>query len=158
MFQPDLLDVSGIGHVGPAFDQPVEVVFLEMKFPHQILDGDVGVVLLDVPGHFFEQDPVHGFALLPGQGKFIFGAHDPEDAQQQAFADVPGAYVVLVEFFQKHQGGLEEGDDLLGGDIFILLRIGMNAGSEMVPGKGTGLHGWRNRQSDPSKGRRSSRR
>lgn len=69
VFQPDLLDVRGIGHVGPAFDQPVEVVFLEMKFPHQILDGDVGVVLLDVPGHFFEQDPVHGFALLPGQGK-----------------------------------------------------------------------------------------
>ncbi len=146
MFQPDLLHIRGIGHIGPAFDQPVEVVFLEMEFPHQILDGDVGVVSLDVPGHFVEQNPVHGFALLPGQGEFILGAHNPEDAQQQSFADVPGADVVLVEFFQKrrqtgfhlffcagagaemqelldvlgfHQGGLEEGDDLLGGDIFI---------------------------------------
>ena len=44
-FQPDLLDISGIGKSGLSFDQAVEVILLIVEFIHQILDGDISEML-----------------------------------------------------------------------------------------------------------------
>lgn len=146
MFQPDLLYIRGVGHTGLVFNKPVKIVFLKMEFPHQVLDGDVSVISLDIVGHFFKNDPVHGFSLFTGKEKFVFTAHDPKDAQQQTFTDVAGTGISLIEFLEQqrqtgfhlftgaragpemeelldvfcfHQGRLKEGDNLPGGDVFV---------------------------------------
>ena len=56
-----------------------------------LLDDHVFIILLDIFGDFFEENPVHGLPLLSGKGELIFGTHNPEDAKQQALADIAGA-------------------------------------------------------------------
>ena len=90
-FKPYLLDIGGVGQAGLALDQTVKVILLEMKDIYQILDDHVFIILLDIFGDFFEDNPVHGLPLLSGKGELIFGTHNPEDAKQQALADIAGA-------------------------------------------------------------------
>ena len=70
-FQPDLLDISGIGKSGLSFDQAVEVILLIMEFIHQILDGDISEMCPDIVRNLLEYDPVHRLLLLFGKRKII---------------------------------------------------------------------------------------
>ena len=70
-FQPDLLDISGIGKSGLSFDQAVEVILLIVEFIHQILDGDISEMCPDIVRNLFEYDPVHRLLLLFGKRKII---------------------------------------------------------------------------------------
>ena len=64
MFQPDVFYVGGIGHSGLVFDDPVKVIFLEMKVPGQLLDRYGVIMLADILGDLLKDQPVSGFLLL----------------------------------------------------------------------------------------------
>ena len=100
-FKPYLLDIGGVGQAGLALDQTVKVILLEMKDIYQILDDHVFIILLDIFGDFFEDNPVHGLPLLSGKGELIFGTHNPEDAKQQALVDIAGASGAVSQFVKQ---------------------------------------------------------
>ena len=99
LFQAYFLYVCGIAHSGLVLDKAVEVIFLEMKGVHQLLDCNVGRILPNILSNFFEEDPVHGLALLQRQREFVCGAEQTEDAKQQSLADITGTDGVAGQFF-----------------------------------------------------------
>ena len=124
-FKPYLLDIGGVGQAGLALDQTVKVILLEMKDIYQILDDHVFIILLDIFGDFFEDNPVHGLPLLSGKGELIFGTHNPEDAKQQALADIAGASGAVSQFVkqQHRQSSISLEAPVPGLEVKILLQV-----------------------------------
>ena len=95
-FEAYFLYISRIGKSGLIFDQAVKIILLKVKGVNQLLNCNICKIAPDVFRYFLKNEPVHGFSLLFGQGKIIFRAYDPEDAEQKPLTDVLGAYVMAA--------------------------------------------------------------
>ena len=98
-FQTNLLNIFGICQAGLILDQPVKIIFLEMKLLRQIGKRNVGIMCGNIIRYFFENNPVNGFSLLLGQRKFVFRTENTEDTEQKPFADIVGTNLIFIQFF-----------------------------------------------------------